>query len=329
MDLNFYLVIIFNILIITILFKKADLISKKIGLYKKQDDQTPLVGGLGIYIYFIFFNLYIYYFENEFLIDHQLNILILISTIFIIGLIDDLYQLSYAYRLIFIYLILIIFLKFNEFYLIDELYFETVNKTFLIGNFSIYITPFFILLLLNSLNMADGINGNSTVIILSYLLLLFDNNINLNLITLSIVPALLVFFYFNLRNKIYLGDSGIYFLSLIISLYVINKYNTESIIISCEEIFLIFLIPGLDMFRLFIFRLFKKKNPFIGDKNHFHHLLINRFELKYTLLIYFILINWPYILHNIFKLNILFLVFANILVFFVLIFYLQKLKKFS
>lgn len=329
MDLNFYLIIIFNILIITILFKKADLISKKIGLYKKQDDQTPLVGGLGIYIYFIIFNLYIYYFKKEFLIDHQLNILILISTIFIIGLIDDLYQLSYAYRLIFIYLILIIFLKFNEFYLIDDLYFETVNKTFLLGNFSIYITPFFILLLLNSLNMADGINGNSTVIILSYLLLLFNNNINLNLITLSIVPALLIFFYFNLRNKIYLGDSGIYFLSLIISLYVINKYNTESIVISCEEIFLIFLIPGLDMFRLFIYRLFKKKNPFIGDKNHFHHLLINRFELKYTLLIYFILINWPYILHNIFKLNILFLVFVNILVFFILIFYLQKLKKFS
>ena len=329
MDLNFYLIIIFNILIITILFKKADLISKKIGLYKKQDDQTPLVGGLGIYIYFIIFNLYIYYFKKEFLIDHQLNILILISTIFIIGLIDDLYQLSYSYRLIFIYLILIIFLKFNEFYLIDDLYFETVNKTFLLGNFSIYITPFFILLLLNSLNMADGINGNSTVIILSYLLLLFNNNINLNLITLSIIPALLIFFYFNLRNKIYLGDSGIYFLSLIISLYVINKYNTESIVISCEEIFLIFLIPGLDMFRLFIYRLFKKKNPFIGDKNHFHHLLINRFELKYTLLIYFILINWPYILHNIFKLNILFLVFVNILVFFILIFYLQKLKKFS
>ena len=284
---------------------------------------------MGIYVYFIIFNSYIYYFEKEFLIDHQLNILILISTIFIIGLIDDLYQLSYAYRLIFIYLILIIFLKFNEFYLIDDLYFETVNKTFLLGNFSIYITPFFILLLLNSLNMADGINGNSTVIILSYLLLLFNNNINLNLITLSIIPALLIFFYFNLRNKIYLGDSGIYFLSLIISLYVINKYNTESIVISCEEIFLIFLIPGLDMFRLFIYRLFKKKNPFIGDKNHFHHLLINRFELKYTLLIYFILINWPYILHNIFKLNILFLVFVNILVFFILIFYLQKLKKFS
>ena len=329
MDLNFYLITIFNILIITILFKKADFISKKIGLYKKQDDQTPLIGGLGIYVYFIIFNSYIYYFEKEFLIDHQLNILILISTIFIIGLIDDLYQLSYAYRLIFIYLILVIFLKFNEFYLIDNLYFESVNKTILLGNFSIYITPFFILLLLNSLNMADGINGNSTVIILSYLLLLFHNNINLNLLTLSIVPALLVFFYFNLRNRIYLGDSGIYFLSLIISLYVINKYNTESIVISCEEIFLIFLIPGLDMFRLFIFRLFKKKNPFIGDKNHFHHLLINRFELKYTLLIYFTLINWPIILHNIFKLNILILLLVNILLFFILIFYLQKLKKFS
>ena len=329
MDLSFYSFLIFNFLIITLLFKNADIISKKIGLNKKQDDQTPLVGGLGIFIFFILFNFYLFYFQKQLVIDYQFNILILISIIFIIGLIDDLFQLSYIKRLIFIYLIFIIFLKSTNFYIIDQLYFESINKTVLLGSFALYITPFFILLLLNSLNMADGINGNSGIIIISYLYLLYENNINLNLLVLSIIIPLILFLYFNLRNKIYLGDSGIYLLSSIIALYVINKYNTKSIMISCEEIFLIFLIPGLDMFRLFILRLLKKRNPFKGDNNHLHHLLLSKYNLKYTLLIYFILINWPNILYRSFKINILLLIFTNIFIFILFVLYLQKLKKFS
>tara|TARA_B100000886_G_scaffold339990_1_gene307323 strand:- start:960 stop:1949 length:990 start_codon:yes stop_codon:yes gene_type:complete len=329
MDLSFYSFLFINILIITLLFKNADIISKKIGLNKKQDDQTPLVGGLGIFIFFILFNFYLFYFQKQLVIDYQFNILILISIIFIIGFFDDVFQLSYIKRLIFIYLIFVIFLKFTNFYIIDQLYFESINKTVLLGNFALYITPFFILLLLNSLNMADGINGNSGIIIISYLYLLYENNINLNLLVLSIIIPLILFLYFNLRNKIYLGDSGIYLLSSIIALYVINKYNTKSIMISCEEIFLIFLIPGLDMFRLFILRLLKKRNPFKGDNNHLHHLLLSKYDLKYTLLIYFILINWPNILYSSFKINILLLILTNIFIFILFVLYLQKLKKFS
>ena len=56
MDLSFYSFLFINILIITLLFKNADIISKKIGLNKKQDDQTPLVGGLGIFIFLFLFN---------------------------------------------------------------------------------------------------------------------------------------------------------------------------------------------------------------------------------------------------------------------------------
>ena len=37
--------------------------------------------------------------------------------------------------------------------------------------------------------------------------------------------------------------------------------------ISPEEIFLIMSIPGLDMLRLFIYRIINKKNPFSADKN--------------------------------------------------------------
>ncbi len=329
MDLVFLSLNLINIFIVWFIFEKAAIISKKISLYKKFEDQTPLIGGIGIYFFFFIFNTYFFIFSKDLITDSHLNLIIVLSIIFTIGLLDDLYQISYAHRLIFIYLVLIIFFKYNNDYVVDYLYFESINKTILLGNFSLFITPFFILLLLNSLNMADGINGNSAFIVLSYLFLLFEKSLNLNYLTFSIVPPLLLFIYYNLKNKIYLGDSGIYFLSIIISLYTIDKYNSNNANISCEEIFLIFLIPGIDMFRLFIFRLAKKRNPFKGDKNHFHHLLEKKFKTNTTLLIYIFLVMWPNILIKIFDMNVVILILINTLVFILLIIYLQKLKKFS
>ena len=40
-----------------------------------------------------------------------------------------------------------------------------------------------------------------------------------------------------------------------------------------EEIFIILSLPGLDMFRLFLVRIFYGKNPFSPDRNHIHHLI--------------------------------------------------------
>ena len=45
-------------------------------------------------------------------------------------------------------------------------------------------------------------------------------------------------------------------------------------------------IPGLDMFRLFVERILKNKNPFKGDNNHLHHILLKNLGFfKTTVLI--------------------------------------------
>ena len=99
----------------------------------------------------------------------------------------------------FIYIILIIFLNINEDYLISYLYFESLNKTFLLNEYSLIITPFFILLLLNSLNMADGINGNSAFIVLSYIILLYEKNIDLNFFVIGITFPMIIFLFTTCR----------------------------------------------------------------------------------------------------------------------------------
>ena len=74
--------------------------------------------------------------------------------------------------------------------------------------------------------------------------------------------------YFNYNNKLFLGDSGIYLLSSFIAFNVLNLYNLNKQIIP-EEIFIIMMVQGIDMLRLFIQRLLNKQNPFYGDKTIF------------------------------------------------------------
>jgi hypothetical protein len=86
------------------------------------------------------------------------------------------------------------------------------------------------------------------------------------------------------------------------------------------------MIPGIDMFRLFCLRLYNKKNPFKGDLNHLHHLLIKSFDLKYALIIYLLLIVWPNLINKIFDIDIFFLIFINLIIYFSLISNIMKFK---
>ena len=249
------------------------------------------------------------------------------SSIFIVGLIDDIFNISYKIRLFLIFLIIFIFLTFNNEFLVKELYFETLNKTFVIDNISYFLTPFFIMLLINSLNMADGINGNSGFIFLCFLMILFNEKNMLNFFLSIIFVSILVFLFFNLKNWLYMGDSGIYFISIFLSLYLINIYNNNLAILSCEKIFLILMIPGIDMFRLFCERIYNKKNPFKGDLNHLHHILMKNFKLSYSLILYVLLILWPFIILKFTVFNIFYLILLNLIFYFFLILILNSKKK--
>jgi UDP-GlcNAc:undecaprenyl-phosphate GlcNAc-1-phosphate transferase len=106
------------------------------------------------------------------------------------------------------------------------------------------------------------------------------------------ISLLLLFIYFNLKSKIFLGDSGNYFLStLFASLIILNNNNYNNFL--AEEIFIMLMLPGIDMLRLFFIRIKNKKNPLIGDRKHLHHLLFKKFNKNITTLIYFILFITP------------------------------------
>ena len=107
----------------------------------------------------------------------------------------------------------------------------------------------------------------------------------------------------NFKNLLFLGDSGIYLLSGILSISLIYEYNIQKSIIYVDEIFFLLLLPGFDLIRLTIIRLINNKNVFLGDRNHIHHLLIKRYSLFFSNLILFSLSIFPIILFIFLKFN--------------------------
>jgi UDP-GlcNAc:undecaprenyl-phosphate GlcNAc-1-phosphate transferase len=87
----------------------------------------------------------------------------------------------------------------------------------------------------------------------------------------------------------FLGDSGSLFIAFIVGYFSIILYQKD--FFKSDDIIILMIVPGFDMFRLFVQRILKKKNPFIGDLNHLHHLLKKIFGLIFAVLtnIFFIL----------------------------------------
>ena len=289
--------------------------------------KTPLVGIFPIISIFIFFMLY------EFIYHQNFNFfLIFLASIsfFVLGLIDDMKNLNAYFKLFLTSLIIIITLFFSETLRIDFLYFETLNRNFEFRNifFSIFFTSLCILLLANAFNLSDGINGLASGIATIWvftLSMMIDNSERVYFFILSIFLA--VNSYQIYKGKFFLGDSGSLFLGSLVGLltiYVYGNFLDKGIVIPAEKIFLFFIVPGLDMLRLFIVRLSKLKDPFGGDLNHLHHYLIKNYSLKITLLIYWGLIIFNLTIAFLFNENLFLFIIFYILLKFTLLYFLKK-----
>ena len=53
--------------------------------------------------------------------------------------------------------------------------------------------------------------------------------------------------------------------------------------LNADHIIYLVLFPTIDLLRLFFVRVKSKKSPFIPDRNHIHHYLLNKFNYKSVL----------------------------------------------
>ena len=322
------LLLFINLKKISQIFNIYDYPDGKLKLHKKR---TPIIGGsiLALNFFIIFF--YQFFFLKNFLtldIDnfHNLelfSLFIFIYAYFFLGLYDDKYKLNPSKRLIFSILVILIVIFLNKNLLITNLKLSFYDKKIFFDNLSIVFTIFCILILTNSLNFYDGINGQSCFIFIycfAYLLLKSD----FNLFYLACIILILIVMFQNLKNLLFLGDGGVYLLSIILSISLIYEHNIHKNIVYADEIFFLLLLPGLDLLRLTISRSLNKKNPFYGDRKHLHHLLINKFSLVFSNILLLFMSFLPLVLFIFLDLN-FFLVFFTFLI--IYIFLIQYLKS--
>ena len=148
--------------------------------------------------------------------------------------------------------------------------------------------------------MFDGINLISFLHLISIPIIFIFESFFVNFSILYCF-SLFIFAYLNIKNMSYLGDSGIYILSFISGLMIIFFYNSSST--NIENILIIIFLPIIDSFRLFFTRIYYGKNPFLGDENHFHHIIIRKFSFKKTIWIYILFLYLPIILNYIFNIG--------------------------
>lgn len=330
---NYNLILIFfsvSLLISFIFFLKLDLISSHLNIFDTSDHirkihkkKIPPIGGLIFFIIFLIYSLIIYFFYESNIFYHQKHILIFFVTCFLIfltGLVDDKINLSSKRKTI-IFLILISILVLNDDGLIVYFLRSTVlNKTFALGNISTFFTIFSIFVFINAFNMFDGINLQSGLYSLTIFLFFLLKGIEpLIFIPFSFIS--LIFLIYNFRGKIFLGNCGSYFLSFLISAFII-KSNIKLSLISVEEIVILMMIPGLDLIRLFCKRLVSGQSPFIADRNHIHHILSSKFSDIKSVTIIFSLTFIPILFLQ--YLNNFIIIIFQIFLYFSLIIYFKK-----
>ena len=216
----------------------------------------------------------------------------LYASFFFTGLIDDKIYLSAKSKTFILLFVLFILIPLDKSLLVSYLAFKDINWFILLNQGSLFFTIFSIYFFYNALNFADGLNGISITLCLYFVLaILFANNV-FNIFYLSILISLLFALIPNLFGKIFLGNSGVSFLSILISILFIENYNKNYIFF--DEIALIVFLPTLDATRVAIERILNGSSPFSSDKNHFHHLLLKIFEKKYVFLPYLIFAIMPY-----------------------------------
>ena len=309
--INLFLI---HILINSIILFYFDFFKKKINIFdypdKKRKFHNKPVALLGGVIFFL--NIICFTFVNFFNLSIlEINI-ILCSVIFLfVGIADDKFNLSPTVKFLLLIISLLIFFYLNEEMIVSNLniYNYSINIHL---NIRIFFSIFCVLLFVNALNLFDGINLQSSLYSIFLLLYLFNLGISQEIIFVVIIPLVLII-YLNMKNKVFMGDSGTLFLGSLISLLVIKNYQAGNFL-DIDKIFLLMMFPGLDMLRLFVQRIYNKKNPFVGDREHIHHYFLRVYGYKLSIFFVTILSIIPILINFIFS--------SHIIVFFFIIFYL-------
>jgi len=250
----------------------------------------------------------------------------------IIGVVDDFLNLNWKVKIIFQFVFVIV----PIYYLNLFINFENIFGIDLNNNLNLIFTSFWIILLMNSINFTDNMDGFASLntaficLALSFLSFIYNQNYLAD-ISFILMFSILGFFILNFPPaKIYMGDSGSLFIGFVLGFISIlfdwNPDGSQILYSSFAPVFLFFTIPVLDFFTVFVYRIKNNISPTTGGTDHIsHRLLATGIDIK-NILIIFILINLT--IFSLIASSIIFNNFSDLIIIFYFIFVILMFFKF-
>ncbi len=257
----------------------------------------PTVRGLHKYpiitsggVFFIFYLIFMFFFLDGRLLGKNFSeIFILLSATLVFGIFDDKKNLSRKLKLFAQIILSIILIYFFEFELFEEL-FPQIN----INHIYVALNILFLIGFVNFINFIDGSDGNLILFVVFILICLISKlqinfSINEFIYLIYFFPFLLIFYIFNIRKKIFLGESGSFFLSTFLILNL-NHYVLKDIIV-LSDILIISSYFIVDLIITFLLRIYHYgQNSFKAHRDHayqnFCYLKKNHKSFNLYMLIY-------------------------------------------
>lgn len=208
--------------------------------------------------------------------------------------------------------------------------------------FQIIVSVLFVVYVTDAINLIDGIDGlASGLSLIGFTLLsclfwrvdcLFES-----FCCISITGVLLIFFLFNVfgtKKKTFMGDCGSLTLGFCFAYYIMLYYQNSEL--SCFDEYAgtivplgAIMLPLLDVIRVFWERICHKKDPFLPDKRHIHHLLLEcGFAPRFVLIVLLVFTLLNVMINSAFCscINSFFVLFIDIAIYVILVICIYRRK---
>lgn len=215
-------------------------------------------------------------FRNIFL--QVMTLLIMAASVFLVGLIDDLYGLPARFKFI------MELLGAGALCLVG-VRIETIGMTdtFILhlGGWGCLLTLLWIVGITNAVNLSDGLDGLATgisAIACATIALLSINgdNVIMAVMMLALLGSLSGFLVFNFHPaRIFMGDCGSLFLGFTIAASSVMCMTKSSAIVGLTLPILALGIPIFDTLFSMLRRFLERRSIFAPDRSHFHHRLVS------------------------------------------------------
>jgi UDP-GlcNAc:undecaprenyl-phosphate/decaprenyl-phosphate GlcNAc-1-phosphate transferase len=253
---------------------------------KMHDLPIPRIGGVAIFFSIVFalgtVAVIMLYTRGHIELPYvQMGKIISVSFgIFVVGLIDDIFEIKASIKLLFqvVLAVLVFYLGFK----IVSVSFPFAGGVLQLGYFSLPVTVLWYVGVTNAFNLIDGIDGLAAglALIASSIMIfvsLFTGHILIALMCSALAGSLVGFLRFNIYPaSIFMGDSGCMFIGFLLSILSVVGTQKSSAAIPVVVPLLILAVPLLDTTLTISRRVLSGQKIFKPDRGHLHHKLLDK-----------------------------------------------------